>query len=101
MPINLDPRIKDFVFNFISSWFVYGDTKLPAKESYQCKPKGFYSITKSTAEQLLISFCNTFKKKYRILRICNVYGLNDKNVSKKVKKISGVFKKNNPDPFLV
>ena len=74
---------KDFVFNFISSWFVYGDTKLPAKESYQCKPKGFYSITKYTAEQLLISFCNTFKKKYRILRLCNVYGLNDKNVSKK------------------
>ena len=23
---------KDFVFNFISSWFVYGDTKLPAKK---------------------------------------------------------------------
>ena len=48
---------KDFVFNFISSWFVYGDTKMPASETSICFPKGFYSITKKAAEDLLISFC--------------------------------------------
>jgi nucleoside-diphosphate-sugar epimerase len=41
-------------FNFISSWFVYGDTDLPA-----------------------------FKIDYRILRLANVVGKDDKKVSKK------------------
>ena len=49
-------RGKDTIFNFISSWFVYGDTDLPAKETSNCDPKGFYSITKRTAEQLLVSY---------------------------------------------
>jgi len=70
-------------FNFISSWFVYGDTDLPAKEDSYCDPKGFYSITKRTAEQLLISYCETFKINYRILRLANVIGKDDKKVSKK------------------
>lgn len=70
------------VFNFISSWFVYGDTKLPASESSECHPKGFYSITKRAAEQLLISYCDTFNIPYRILRLCNVYGPGDKGTSK-------------------
>lgn len=73
---------KNIVFNFISSWFVYGDVDLPAKESSCCKPKGFYSITKKCAEDLLISYCETFNIKYRILRLCNVYGKNDIGVSK-------------------
>ena len=64
------------VFNFISSWFVYGDTDLPATEESYCDPKGFYSITKRTAEQLLISYCETFGIKYRILRLGNVVGGN-------------------------
>ena len=72
---------KDIVFNFVSSWFVYGDTSLPAKEDGWCKPKGFYSITKKCAEDLIISYCQTFGIKYRILRLCNVYG-NDDTVSK-------------------
>ena len=55
----------DAVFNFISSWFVYGNVPLPAKEDSHCNPRGFYSITKRAAEQMLISYCETF-------------GLNDK-----------------------
>jgi len=74
---------KDVVFNFASSWFVYGDTELPAKETSPCNPKGFYSITKRTAEQLIISYCETFNIKYRILRFANVLGVGDKKVSKK------------------
>ena len=70
-------------FNFISSWFVYGDTELPATEISYCNPKGFYSITKRCAEQLLISYCETFDMNYRILRLCNVYGSTDKKASKK------------------
>ena len=71
---------KDVVFNFISSGFVYGNDVIDAKETNCCNPTGFYSITKRCAEQLLISFCETFGVKYRILRIGNVYGL-DKTVS--------------------
>ena len=55
-------------FNFVSSWFVYGDVTLPATEESYCNPKGFYSITKRAAEQLLISFCETFNLHYRIFR---------------------------------
>ena len=71
------------VINFISSWFVYGETKLPAKENSLCRPKGFYSITKYAAEEMLKSYCRIFNINYRILRLCNVYGKSDKNVSKK------------------
>jgi len=75
---------QDFIFNFVSSWFVYGKTdSLPAKEDSVCNPQGFYSITKRTAEQLIISYCETFGIKYRILRLCNVYGDYDKKSSKK------------------
>jgi nucleoside-diphosphate-sugar epimerase len=70
------------VFNFISSWFVYGETLLPATEESYCYPKGFYSITKRAAEELLISYCRTFGIHYRILRLSNVYGRGDKGVSK-------------------
>jgi nucleoside-diphosphate-sugar epimerase len=68
-------KIKEF--NFISSWFVYGDATLPAKETSFCNPKGFYSITKKCAEDLLTSYCKTFNINYRILRLSNVYGKTD------------------------
>ena len=71
---------RDVVFNFISSAFVYGNDVLDAKETDCCNPTGFYSITKRSAEQLLISFCETFDIKYRILRVGNVYGL-DKTIT--------------------
>ena len=75
-------KSEEITFNFISSWFVYGQTDiLPVKESHKCNPTGFYSITKKCAEDLLISFCNTFGIKYRIIRLCNVLGKGDKGVS--------------------
>ena len=75
---------NSFDFNFVSSWFVYGKTEdLPASENSECNPRGFYSITKRAAEQLLVSYCETFDIKYRIMRLCNVYGTKDKKASKK------------------
>jgi len=75
---------KQGTFNFISSWFVYGDQKdLGVKEDSYCNPKGFYSITKRAAEQLLISYCETFGLNYRILRLGNVIGPGDSKVSSK------------------
>ncbi len=71
------------VFNFISSWFVYGNTDLPAREDSHCFPTGFYSITKKCAEDLLISYCKTFGINYRIIRLCNVYGKTDLKASAK------------------
>jgi len=66
------------VFNFVSSWFVYGDHGGNfCSEISSCYPKGFYSITKRCAEQLLISYCNTFNLKYRIFRLGNVIGPGD------------------------
>lgn len=77
-------RDKDITFNFVSSWFVYGKQDImPVNENAICTPTGFYSITKKCAEDLLISFCKTYNKKYRILRLCNVIGPGDKGVSKK------------------
>ena len=74
---------ENLVFNFISSWFVYGKTEdLPARENSVCNPTGFYSITKRAAEQMLISYCETFNIQYRILRLSNVYGNGDLKVSK-------------------
>lgn len=76
-------RRKDVEFTFISSWFVYGDTDLPAKEISICRPKGFYSITKYAAELLLESYCKTFNIKYNIIRLGNVLGNSDGKISKK------------------
>ena len=73
---------NDLVFNYVSSGFVYGPDIVYAEEDDFCDPRGFYSITKRTAEQLLVSFCKTFDVKYRIMRIANVYG-QDKTVSSK------------------
>lgn len=73
---------NDLIFNYVSTGFVYGPDIVYAKEDDHCDPRGFYSITKRTAEQLLISFCKTFDVKYRIMRIANVYG-QDKTVSSK------------------
>lgn len=73
---------EDIVVNFVSSGFVYGLDVIDAKETDIPDPRGFYSITKRAAEQLLISFCETFGCKYRIFRLANVYGT-DKTVSPK------------------
>lgn len=81
----IDRTNKNIVFNFISSWFVYGKNQnTPFKEDdLECNPTGFYSITKRCAEQMLISFCETFDIKYRIFRLANVLGEGDTKISKK------------------
>jgi len=93
---------RNITFNFISSWFVYGETELPAREDYHCNPTGFYSITKKAAEDLLISFCRTFKVNYRIIRLCNVLGKGDGKASAKKNALTYMVEclKDNEDVFL-
>jgi nucleoside-diphosphate-sugar epimerase len=77
-------KFNTFTINYLSSWFVYGDsTPLPFAKENICNPKGFYSISKFAAEKLLISYCETFKINYRVLRLSNIYGVGDKGVSVK------------------
>lgn len=85
-------RLETPTFNFISSWFVYGQTNnLPARETDACNPSGFYSITKHAAERLLISYCETFNINYRILRLTNIIGPGDKKVSAKKNALQYMF----------
>lgn len=81
----LDANInKDVVFNLASTWFVYGKTTdTPAKETSYCNPTGFYSITSRCREQLLVSYCETFGLKFRILRLGSVLGVGDQKASAK------------------
>jgi UDP-glucose 4-epimerase len=80
----LREKFGTFEFNFLSSWFVYGDGHLPPfREDGPCNPKGFYSIAKFSAELFLKSYCETFGIKYRIFRLANVFGQTDKGVSAK------------------
>jgi len=76
---------ENLIFNFVSSWFVYGQNpNIPFNEETTiCKPTGFYSITKRCAEEMLICFCNTFNIRYRIFRLANVLGEGDKKISRK------------------
>jgi nucleoside-diphosphate-sugar epimerase len=88
------------VFNFVSSWFVYGmNCTLNTKETDLCDPRGFYSITKRAAEQMLICYCKTMGINYRIMRLTNIIGVGDKNVSAKknaIQHMIGLLKKNEP-----
>ena len=91
-------RSENITFNFVSSGFVYGPEVISASEEDYCNPKGFYSITKRTAEQMLITFCETFGIKYRIFRLANVYG-QDTNSSHKKNVLGYIINqlKNNED----
>ena len=95
-------REGSITFNFISSWFVYGEQNLPASENVLCKPTGFYSITKKAAEDLLISFCRTYGMNYRIMRLCNVMGNGDKKTSHKKNALTNMINslKRNEDIFV-
>ena len=68
-------------FNFVSSWFVYGPVQQAVTEDAACRPQGFYSITKHTAEQLLMEYCQTHGITWRIMRLCNVLGGADTGAS--------------------
>jgi nucleoside-diphosphate-sugar epimerase len=98
------PKNSDVVFNFISSWFVYGQNhEIPFREDHsKCYPTGFYSITKYCAEQLLTSFCQTYGIKYRIFRLSNVLGEGDKKISRKKNALQFLIKEivNNNDIHL-
>lgn len=77
-------KFKSFEFNFLSSWFVYGTGQTPPfEESRGCDPRGFYSISKFSAELFLRSYCESFGINYRIIRLANVFGSDDLGVSKK------------------
>ena len=81
-------RLSEFragdTFNYVSSWFVYGDHKeAEVNEDDFCDPRGFYSITKRCAEQLLISYCTTHKINWRIFRLSNIYGPGEAATQKK------------------
>jgi len=99
--IKNDPKKEQYTFNFISSWFVYGQNhEIPFREDHsKCNPTGFYSITKYCAEQLLISFCQTYNIKYRIFRLANVIGEGDNKISKKKNALQFLIKEivNNRD----
>lgn len=88
----------DAVFNFVSSWFVYGmNSTMDTKETDACDPTGFYSITKRAAEQMLICYCQTMNMKYRILRMTNIIGESDRGVSAQKNALQymiGLLKKN-------
>lgn len=71
------------VFNFVSSWFVYGPGHRQPHEQVVCQPNGFYSITKYTAERLVQEYCSEFGIAYRILRLGNVYGGSDPGTLKR------------------
>jgi nucleoside-diphosphate-sugar epimerase len=94
----LRKKFGTFTINYLSSWFVYGDsTPLPFTINNGCNPKGFYSISKFAAEKFLISYCKTFKINYRILRLSNIYGNSDSGVSAKKNALQflvGKIKKN-------
>jgi nucleoside-diphosphate-sugar epimerase len=91
---NIDKDDKETTINFISSWFVYGkNVIMPFNEELStCNPTGFYSITKRCAEQMLISFCETFGLKYRIFRLANVLGEQDSKISKKKNALQHLIK---------
>ena len=102
--MNVLDNVKDksnITFNFVSSWFVYGKNhEIPFREDYsKCSPTGFYSITKRCAEQLLISFCETYNIKYRVFRLANVLGVGDNKISKKKNALQFLIKEivNNND----
>lgn len=90
----------DATFNFVSSWFVYGmNCTLNTKESDLCDPRGFYSITKRAAEQMLICYCQTMGLRYRILRMTNIIGKHDAGVSAKknaLQHMIGLLRNNEP-----
>ena len=91
---NIDREDPNLVINFVSSWFVYGkNSEMPFKENTSyCNPTGFYSITKRCAEQMLISFCETFNIRYRIFRLANVLGEQDQKISRKKNAVQFLIK---------
>ncbi len=95
-------------FTYLSTWFCFGfndrghHPAWRAKEHHLCNPKGFYSITKLAAEQLIQSYCATVgaglidlqkgPTSYQILRLSNVIG-NDPRAGKQKNAMEHLLRK--------
>ena len=89
---------QDNTFLLCSSWFCYGKNNKSRLSFYEqceydgCNPKGFYSISKRTQEQLLESYCLTFNISYKIVRLSNIIG-GDNNASKQKNAVEHLISK--------
>ncbi len=73
-------KSKNIIIFYLSSSLVYGYSKNLKRENSILKPISIYAKYKVMAE-------NLFKKsgvKYNIIRLCNVYGINNKNIISKI-----------------
>jgi len=63
---------------FSSSREVYGNSvTLPVHETYPLNPENPYGASKIAGEAIIKSFSKTYGLNYMIVRLANVYGLND------------------------
>lgn len=85
-------------FNFVSSWFVYGNAFGVMSPKSACFPAGIYSLTKYFAEELVINFCEENDIDYRIMRLGNIYGGPDDGSKKRnvLHYLIGKLKENEP-----
>lgn len=69
--------IKNNSHLIFPSTFVYGKNKAKIyKENMKCKPANIYTLSKYLSENMLKIFSKTHELKVTILRLFNVYGLN-------------------------
>jgi nucleoside-diphosphate-sugar epimerase len=77
-PMEVLPNVRG-TFTQISTWFCVANSGTssahPAREDDCCDPNGFYGITAAAREKLIRSYAQTYTKPYRILRLCNVLGV--------------------------
>lgn len=91
---------KNVNFLYLSSWFVYAKNEnLPSKEKTLSRPLGLYSATKLCAELILETYAKVFGFNYKIVRLSNVIGPGDKNISAKKNALTFLINKikNNED----
>ncbi len=68
---------------FVSTFFVYGDHGCLVDENTECTPKGIYGITKKAAEDMCLVYHTTFDLDIRIVRMTNIYGVNQPTANQK------------------
>jgi len=71
-------NIKNFLF--ASSAAVYKPNRYPHKETDSLRPVDVYGLSKKTAEEIVQLYRKYHNIKFIILRLFNVYGLNDPNL---------------------
>tara|TARA_Y100000389_G_C17460388_1_gene521261 strand:- start:170 stop:1102 length:933 start_codon:yes stop_codon:yes gene_type:complete len=65
-------------FIYASSMSVYGDYPNGVKETDKCKPKSIYGSNKLASENIIKNYTDENKINYTILRLFNVYGVNQR-----------------------